>query len=374
MDALGIAGCEESKTELVERVYFALTQKRLVKQLGRVRRSTALRWINRALDKAKRADAPDVSRPLDRNRFHARRQYCLKCVNWKQGEPERHTRDGCALLDRPCSVEFRWMADRSDWCPAGKDVNVEMHDHQYFNSDPSSFLKIELPPDELPEQKHDLAIVTHAAGANYERCREISRPSISSYADRIGADLVELSGDVFPAWKLANKFRAAAVAKRYKRTLWLDVDVIVSDNAPSIFDEIPADHWAIFDEMLCSATQSTPGWERHQTRLVCESQGMPPVDLKWSGNGGVLLIPQRWAHCYEPPAKPTPTHWCAEQQLLTARLQAENVPVHLLDWKWNCLRTGRYWQRRREAWFTHFNGVFGWQLVSEMDAYVAGQL
>ena len=372
MIASGVAECFDRRGDIIERMLVASSHRKVVDLVGYVSRERVERWVDRGIDAANKTHGN--GRKINREVFYRRRELCHQCNYHTTGCKDKGSADGCTLLAKPCGVELLWMSDNEDWCPAGKRESVDMHDHRYFNDDPSSFLSIELPPDDIAEPSSELAIITHATGEAYERCREISRPAMASYAKRIGADLVELSGDLFPQWRIANKFRAAAVAKRYRRSLWLDVDVVVSDSAPSVFEETPADEFGIYDEMLCSALQSVPGWETKQTNLVCASQDIPSVELKWSGNGGILMIPQQFASIYDPPAKPTPSHWCAEQQLLTARLHSESVPVHLLDWKWNCLRTGRYWHRRREANFVHFNGVFGKQLVNEMERYVAGEL
>lgn len=299
---------------------------------------------------------------FDRSRFLQRRQLCLDCSQWGEHEHEGRKVLGCGSLVRPCDAEKRWTWDSPHWCPRGYEAGREL------------VVLIEMDDEELPKPTSDLAIVTHATGDVYERVRRFSRDRVERYAGRCGADLIELSGNLFPDWILANKFRAARVARNYRKTLWLDVDVIVSDDAPSIFEAIPEGEFAIYDEIVCSQHEGEKGWAQEQTRMVCESQRIEYQDLPWSGNGGILLIPNELASLYDPPTRPLPSHWCAEQQLLTARLIDQKAPVHLMDWRWNCLRTGRYWDRRSEAYFVHFNGVFGGKLIKEMEAYCAGEL
>lgn len=303
-------------------------------------------------------------------KFHEAIAICQGCERWNG--------DGCLLLqETPCQIESHLLEgggcvdDPPKFGPIGKHPRPERRARKRRAT--RGTIDVTVKRDVLNKPTSQIAVVTVAAGRHAEDCRKITRERMRSYADRIGADFVELSGDMYPDYPMMNKFRLYNVAKKYDRTLYLDVDVLVTRDTPNIFCEVAAQSVGLYDEHR--DTFRSWDWAQIQTDKVAHSQNMKVLPLRWSANGGVIVLPKSRANVYRPPARPMPTHWCSDQQLLTLRV-AESGPVHLLSHHWNCIRNAPDWKYRwKESWMLHFNELTGddrLRAMSEMDAHLTG--
>lgn len=133
------------------------------------------------------------------------------------------------------------------------------------------------------------AIVTMVFNPDWEAVFEYSGAAMGRYAEKYGADLLVTRKRALPDrhvhWEKLPIISSAL--ERYDRVLWLDVDVLVRANAPSIFDEVPAGHVAGWNE---------GGWcDRHgEIELGCKFYDIkpPPRNTEPYFNAGVVLYDQ----------------------------------------------------------------------------------
>lgn len=176
---------------------------------------------------------------------------------------------------------------------------------------------------------------------------EISGPAIERYAKRCNADLRVVTDDAFPWFPMLNKWRIHQYAAWWQQTLYVDCDVLIRDDAPDIFDQVPVGEWGCVDE----SRHITNRQYYSDMQAVAERYGYDCPS--WCPNAGVLLIPQQCDE-YRPPQGPMPSQWCFDQSWLACRLQSH---VELDNrFNWMAIQEG-FSEGLDSAWFVHLNGT-----------------
>jgi lipopolysaccharide biosynthesis glycosyltransferase len=94
-----------------------------------------------------------------------------------------------------------------------------------------------------------LAIVSMAVGDFYNKVAELTFPTLRKYAERIGADFIELQpNDVYKKFPHYLKYELGTVLDNYDRICYIDADIVVSPIAPNIFEKVPEDKMGLFEE------------------------------------------------------------------------------------------------------------------------------
>ena len=87
------------------------------------------------------------------------------------------------------------------------------------------------------------ALITGAVG-DIERFFYHSRPTMERYAERHGYDLLDGPWDTNGRDGYWMKLAAIlGTWSRFNEVLWVDADVIITEDAPDIFDEVPGSRW-----------------------------------------------------------------------------------------------------------------------------------
>ena len=222
--------------------------------------------------------------------------------------------------------------------------------------------------DDIPTPTSDYAVCVIPANQSAMDLLDITRDSIKSYAKKCGADYIELTGDQHPDWPMANKYRLHKVASTYKKTLYLDCDVIVSDKAPNIFDATPDDKISAFDEYPLWKSKNEVQWIEKEQDLIIRKvlsdkqsrnfiKNGKTIYPNTMINGGVLVIPKSCADYYKQPEEEYPRQWCFDQNYFTLLLPDDKF--HRLDLKWNCCHTfgDKFWYFAKDSFFLHLNGL-----------------
>lgn len=221
--------------------------------------------------------------------------------------------------------------------------------------------------DNLPSKNSDYAVCVIPANELAMELLSVTRSSIKRYADKCGADYIELRGDQHPNWPMANKYRLHKVTTAYKKTLYLDVDVLVRHTAPNIFEITPDDKISAYDEFKSWQIREDTHWIQRQHEViihkVCdkETQGRLMNNGEFRAdsmiNGGVMVIPQSCADYYQQPPKEYPNYWCFDQSYLTLTLPKEKF--NPLDEKWNLeyVDSDSFWYFLPDAHFIHVNSL-----------------
>jgi hypothetical protein len=211
-------------------------------------------------------------------------------------------------------------------------------------------------------------VLTIAVGSLYEKMAELTHPSIKKYADKIGADFLSINENYCstPHWE---KFQVSELLNTYERIIYLDTDIIVREDAPNLFDVVPGDMLALFNEM--------PFTPERQFSLMesCKDYG---IRLKnWDGryfNTGVMVIPRTWKSLFIKPEKEIFNYY--EQGYLNAKIheQLESVGNEMrvfdLEYKYNrmaCMDsfTG---EERFASYFIHYAGFPNVNFVMDLIA------
>ena len=219
--------------------------------------------------------------------------------------------------------------------------------------------------DKIPKPTSDYAICVIPANDSAMELLDITREGIQSYAEKCGADYIELTGDQCPDWPVSNKYRVYNVTKLYKKTLYLDCDIAVSKDAPDIFKETPDDKISAYDEWPIWEEKKRTQWVKNEQEIIVHKHVSEEIKSRWIKNGsfetrtmlngGVLVIPQCLAELYKQPDDPYYRAWCFDQHLLTLTLGEE---VHKLDDRFNTsFNDLNFWDKISSAYFVHVNNL-----------------
>jgi len=209
--------------------------------------------------------------------------------------------------------------------------------------------------DDLPEKTSDFAICVIPANESAMDLLDVSRDSIKSYAEKCGADYIELTGDQCEEWPLGNKFRLHHVTSVYEKTVFFDCDVIVRGNAPDLFRITPNDKISAYDEFHDWPNED---WIIDQYRRInvgfdrAADFYIPTFMI----NSGVLVIPRSCSEYYKQPDRPYPRIWCFDQQYLSMNLPDDKF--FRLDRRWNnTFATVDFWDHIEKSYVFHINGI-----------------
>ena len=224
--------------------------------------------------------------------------------------------------------------------------------------------------DKLPTKNSDYAICVIPANDSAMELLDVTRDSIKNYASKCGADYIELSGNQNPDWPMANKYRLYKVTKAYKKTLYLDCDIVVKENAPNIFQLTPDNKISAYDEFEIFETKEDTQWILDQQEAILNKLCSDKVKQRHLDNGkfitrsmingGVLVIPNELAEYYKQPDIPYPNFWCFDQHLLTLELPEDKL--YSLSHEFNCEYVQdetNFISRSYDSYFIHINSIKG---------------
>ena len=158
--------------------------------------------------------------------------------------------------------------------------------------------------------KNKVLVITLGTGDEFSEILSLNR-SIKEYAERIGADYVELTNKT-QLWWGYEKFRVYEYAQQYDYTIYIDADCVVSANCPNLVDLLGESDVLIHND---TPFLSSLDWMLEEKSVVYESQGLP-VDTEipsYCLNTGVVVCRQSSADIWKPPLLPLPRKHCDEQ-------------------------------------------------------------
>lgn len=166
------------------------------------------------------------------------------------------------------------------------------------------------PTQEEISPRSKVLVVTIGVGEEFSELLQHNR-SIKKYAERIGADYVELT-DSTQLWWGYEKFRIYQYAQEYDYTIYLDADCVVDDDCPNLVNLLGS-----ADVLIHNDTPDLPttDWMIHGKSAVYQSQQLP-ADTEiptYCLNTGVVVCRQASASIWKPPSHPLPRKHCDEQ-------------------------------------------------------------
>jgi len=209
--------------------------------------------------------------------------------------------------------------------------------------------------EDVAEPTSDKLVIAVAANDHAKRQFAVTGPLMESYAKRCGADFVVVDDDRYPEWPMWNKYRIGEWLRHYDQTLYMDCDVIVKPDAPSIFAEVPKDRFCVYDEM----PDTTRQWcEDRWNDLRVDSPHLPERKIFRGYQAGVMLIPRVHADIYDPPEQFLGREWVGDQLLMSWNLERRPDAVFELDWRWNTVFIApEFWERLPDSYMIHCAGA-----------------
>ena len=210
------------------------------------------------------------------------------------------------------------------------------------------------------------AIITIVSGSKYEEIWKRSEPFFVRYAKKCDADLIVLNGAEMnlpsPHW---IKFCIYDLLKKeFDRVAFIDADIIIRDDAPSLFDVVPEDQFGIFNE-----GQFTP-------RNICIYEVMKVYNVEgfnYDGttyyNTGVMVCSKRHRHIFKviEEVKPLRNSF-GEQTFLNMKIMLSGEKIFNLSHKFNrmSLMDRVFGVSRLDSYLIHYAGD-GDNLLKKMD-------
>ena len=210
------------------------------------------------------------------------------------------------------------------------------------------------------------ALVTIARGEKYEKIWQRVEPFFLDYADKCDAELIVLKGVdgldyPSPHW---IKFSVYELLREFDRIAFIDADIIIRPDTPSLFDVVPEDKFGIFNE-----GEYTP-----RSMCIHEVRKVFAVDIKnWNGsdyyNTGVMVMSKCHRYLFKITEEIKPLRNAfGEQTYINMKLMANNVKIFPLHFKFNRMSimdriTG---MTRLDSYLVHYAGD-GDKLFEKMD-------
>lgn len=184
------------------------------------------------------------------------------------------------------------------------------------------------------------AIVTLCTN-EHDPLGEVTHPRMKAYAKRMGADFIVIHDRHYPKVNVCyEKYQMGPMLERYERIAYLDTDVVVRDNAPSLFEVVSRGHWGGFDEYIFWETthQGFKSNGKWSVKRQFEQFGLPD-GWSWDGvfylNAGVMVFDSSHREFFENPPVTDLPMW--DQPWWSYKLKASGKPVCFLGPVFNCM-------------------------------------
>ncbi|MCA9136283.1 MAG: hypothetical protein KDB00_05980 [Planctomycetales bacterium] len=264
---------------------------------------------------------------------------CRTCEHWGH----RDNRTGCLIApNKPCDIEIYQILGKPCF-----------DDPPRYGERPKY---IQFPDFHWDGEGGNLAVCTVVAGEKAEELATYTLPQMSRFAENWGAELVVLSGDQFPLWPMANKFRVEGVAEQFNRTFYLDIDVWIHDHCPSPFDHLPEGKVGLFNEYMFD--------HDFYIRDLTMFGRLDLLKKETSFNLGVAMLDRQHSAMWHPPSRAKEVTHTTEQTHNQINLYDLGFDIHSMPAQWNAIWV---WdQRYREKdWYdkTWWDEAYIWHLA-----------
>jgi ADP-heptose:LPS heptosyltransferase len=209
------------------------------------------------------------------------------------------------------------------------------------------------------------AIVTVVNGEKFESIWKRTEPFFIAYAEKCDAELIVLKGaEGYPSPHWIKFGIRDLLKKEFDRVAFIDADIIIRPDTPSLFDVVPEDQLGIFNE-----GEYTP-------RSVCiyEAKKVYSIPLpKWDGktyfNTGVMVLSREHRHIFSANGEVKQLRNAfGEQTYLNMKILSSDVKIFRLSHRFNRMSlmdriTG---MSRLDSYMIHYAGD-GDNLFKKMD-------
>jgi hypothetical protein len=87
-----------------------------------------------------------------------------------------------------------------------------------------------------------------ALGESYRQLAELTHPSFKRYAERFGLDFLPVIQRSTAGAPDFGKLSCGALLGEYERVIFVDTDVLISDDCENLLDIVPEDHFGVLGQ------------------------------------------------------------------------------------------------------------------------------
>jgi len=174
----------------------------------------------------------------------------------------------------------------------------------------------------------DTLILTISIGDYYKDISNYTLPFLKKYANKIGSDFLNITEHkkefITQKW---NKFLIHDLLNKYHRIIYFDIDLIIREDCPNLFDVVPESKLGMFNE-----GRYTPRAEY----LEQASKYYKEPLKKWNGkfyNSGVMVLSRRHKQMFKMPRGIDYVE--TDQPYINLRIVNDKIDMFDLDWKFN---------------------------------------
>ena len=218
-----------------------------------------------------------------------------------------------------------------------------------------------------------LAIATITIGEKFWKMASYTHPLIKEYAEKCGADFIVLdSRKMYEKCGLATyeRFQLYELFDTYDRIAFIDTDILVSPDSPSIFELTPAGKIGASSEEVYSQSAR----DKEVTQEVLGNVDWNKVYF----NAGMILLDRSHKELLNPDS-PGLTHWAKgdfrdnhvnllnDQPFINHRSNLLGFEVHDLGQRFNRTRAIHNTSTRFNSYFIHYAGPSGHRYGERID-------
>lgn len=178
------------------------------------------------------------------------------------------------------------------------------------------------------EKQNDFLVLTISIGDHYQKVAKATEDSIKKYADKIGADYLNINNfDPQYITQKWNKFHIHELLNKYKRILYLDIDLIIREDCPNLFEIVPPNKLGMFNE-----GRYTPRFEFLEQASEYYNEPL----RTWNGkfyNSGVMVISRIHKNIFKLPKGIDFVE--TDQPYINLRILNDKIDMFDLDYKFN---------------------------------------
>lgn len=180
----------------------------------------------------------------------------------------------------------------------------------------------------------ECAIVTLAVGSMSQKMLTLVKPFFKAYSKKIGADFIVIDKPIVNTHAShLEKFQIYNLFEKYERIAYLDVDIIVQETTPNIFDAVPVDKIGIVYDNTDNTIRSL-----NRVREIQNVQ-RSLEDVNWIegyANSGVIVLSAMHKKVFShPELREKFQSGFKDQTLINYNFHKYGFKLHKLDKKFN---------------------------------------
>jgi lipopolysaccharide biosynthesis glycosyltransferase len=211
-------------------------------------------------------------------------------------------------------------------------------------------------------------VMTMAAG-RYQEIVDLIYPRFKAYAKKCDAEFISIEDCKYPNCPVVDKLRLIDYFQDFDRILFIDADILIRADAPSLFDLVHPDKVAAYDEGSTLWHLQDLISRISDVNKLAELWRLPKADwpsvvrkdeiLPYYNSGVVLLGKQHQCLWESPPAplkNPTGVVPCAEQCYFNWAIRQHKPAMHHLPVCFNQMPYNRAADYKESSYFIHYAG------------------